>query len=116
MKCPRQEILFFTFVGKHICIRIKGPKSEKRGRGSDPIGFMLALDCVKCMDYYIITLQLLYLVYVILKFCTNVTNVNSLFTISKCFSVLTTLLISSNPLTRVEGDALVFNQVEGAFG
>lgn len=37
-------------------------------------------------------------------------------TISKCFSVLTTLLISSNPLTRVEEDALVFNQVEGAFG
>ena len=77
---------------------------------------MLALECVKCMNYYIITLQLLYLVYVILKFCTNLTNVNSLFTVSKCFSVLTTLLISSNSLTRVEGDALVFNQVEGAFG
>ena len=30
--------------------------------------------------------------------------------------MLTTLLISSNPLTRVEEDALVFNQVEGAFG
>jgi hypothetical protein len=44
------------------------------------------------------------------------TNVSALFIISKCFSVLTTLLASSKPLTRVEGDALVFNQVEGAFG
>ena len=35
---------------------------------------------------------------------------------SKCFSILTTLLISSNPLTSMEGDALVFKQVEGALG
>lgn len=36
-------------------------------------------------------------------------------TISKCFSLLTTLLTSINLLARVEGDALVFNQMEGAF-
>lgn len=41
------------------------------------------------------------------------TNVNALFTISKCFSVLTTLLISSNPLTRVEGDTSI---LEVSFG
>lgn len=31
------------------------------------------------------------------------------------FLYSTSLLTSNNPLTRVEGDALVFNQVEGAF-
>lgn len=45
---------------------------------------------------------------------TSHTNVNVLFTISKCFSAPANLF--SNPLTSIEGDTLVFNQVEGGFG
>lgn len=36
------------------------------------------------------------------------TNVDTLFTISKCFSLPTALLTFSNPLTRVEGDEMLW--------
>lgn len=42
---PGQEILFFPFVGKHFCVKIKGPKSEKRQREFDPsLGVCLLLN------------------------------------------------------------------------
>lgn len=52
---------------EHFYIKIKGPRSGKRGRECDTMGFILAFEYVKCMDYYIIILQLLYIIYVVVR-------------------------------------------------
>lgn len=43
---------------------------------------------------------------------TGCANAVALSAVSECFSPLTALSTSSNPLTRVKGNALVSNQVE----
>lgn len=66
MKCPRHEIHLFTLCGqKTFCIKMKNLDQKREGKSIISEGFICALECVNCMNFYI--LQLLYFVFVIVR-------------------------------------------------